>query len=283
MREIFRRAAVLGWTGYQIAAWLNRHGIPAAKGGKWESPVVRRMLYNPCYVGRARFAQGKEHETDIAVEAILTGEQAAWFDTAQVARAKNRETKVGRPAQYFDLQSLLFCGRCGRRLTGRRVTRHYRAYQCRHITFHPYKRLCLAPQVQCDALDKSFWTALITRLRDTETVLAMVLDYQMRQAESLPQLGPSTEKRLAKLKRDEIAARRVLGDGDLISMWDDSKKRLLAIRRREIATLERGLEKAAKVAPMVSRAVVEEFSTALADALTWTDHKDRRGVNSSAP
>jgi hypothetical protein len=248
VREIFRRAAVLGWTGYRIANWLNAEGIRSATGREWSPSVVRHLLYNPCYIGRARFATGAAHECSIAVPAILTGEQAAWWDIVQVNRAKNKEIRVGRPPTHFLLNSLIFCGRCGRRLCGRRHSgQDRRAYQCSYKDHHRQsKRLCLAPQIRCDVLDNVFWRMLIARLRVADTVMRMFEDYLRKQAENQPKLGASPEKRLAKLKRDEEATELNLNDGDLLKDRERNKKRLLALRAK-IATLEREMERSAKV------------------------------------
>jgi hypothetical protein len=274
VREIFRRAAVLGWTGYKIADWLNGQKIPSATGGEWSAPVVRCLFYNPCYVGRARFAKDKAHECSVAVPAILTGEQAAWWDTVQVNRARNKE-RAGRPATHCDLSKRLFCGRCQHKMYGRRRNRRQRAYCCSHIDQYTHKRLCLAPQILCDLLDKAHWRTLTTRLRVADTVLSMFEDYRRKQAENQPKLGASDEKQLAKLERDEEATMMSLNDGDLTKFRDKIKKRLLEIQA-EIAILKRKKERSAKVTPMPSRDSVEEYCAALADALDW-DREDRLG------
>jgi hypothetical protein len=118
------------------------------------------------------------------------------------------------------------------------------------------------------------WRALITRLRVADTVLSMFEDYRRKHAENQPKVGASPEKRLAKLERDEQATELNLNDGDLLADREKNKK-LLALRA-EKAVVKREIEQAAKIAPMPSRAAVEEYCAALADALDW-DRADRLG------
>jgi hypothetical protein len=277
IREMYRRAAVLGWTGYRIAQWFNQEEILSARGGQWTAAVVRQTLRNGCYIGEARFARGKAHETTIAVPAILaTPDQRAWWDVVQVARAKNREARSGRPSSNYLFQRLIFCRRCNKRLTGRRKGRRYRAYQCSHLDRVTSKRLCLAPQVSCETVDGAIWAALIERLSDPKTISGMLRDYRDEQKAAQP-VGPSQADRLAKLKRDELALKRVLGDGDLISMWDENKKRLLAAQV-EMAALERELIRAAKVFRMPAEPTIRSFAHDVAEIGGSTDYAERRGL-----
>jgi hypothetical protein len=277
VRECYRRAAVLGWTGYRIAQWLNQEKIPSATGKQWVAAVVRQTLNNPAYIGKARFARGKAHEQSITVPAILVGEQVEWWDRVQATRAKNREALSGRPSPNYLFQNLSYCRRCSHRLTGRRGGHDRRAYECSHFDLVACKRLCLAPQISCETLDNAVWAALIARLSDPEMIAEMLRDYRDRQQKAVEPVGPSQADRLAKLRRDESAAKRILADGDLLDMWEASKKRLLVIQV-EIATLERELARLAKVLPMPAEPTIRSFARDVAEVGSSRDYAERRGL-----
>jgi len=283
VRKIFSLAA-MGYTGYRIAFWLNKLGefaeregarIPSATGKFWNDGTVRQLMRNSSYIGEGRYAHRSDHAVVIPVPAILKTEQErAWWDAAQMARATNLEKRSGRPSSAYLLQSLIYCGRCGGRLTGIRESGNRRSYGCfaRNRTHH--KRICFNPQIPCAKLDEAIYGALLTQLGTRATIEKILKSYR-DQLNASTGLGASRSDRLAKLKRDEQALNRKLSDGDLLHLWEQTKRELLGVRS-EIATIEREASKAANVFVMPNSRAVDIFLKVVEAARHWTEYRDRR-------
>lgn len=289
--EIFRLSAIEGKSAYYIAAWLNERGVKTSRGGLWHGTVVNKILRNPCYIGQARYTHGKEQqrrnrklgihtaviECNITVPAILTGEQVAWFNKAQITAIRNKD-KRGRPSkEHYLLQSLIYCGVCGKRMTGHRYSRDRRVYHCCNIGRFTHQRICKAPQIQSSILDDSFWNGLLEDAGNPDVVAQRVREFNELQTKTAPAKGHSPAERLAKLKREITNAERILNDAELPDMWEGAKKRKLNAQA-EIAVIEREQATAKTVFHDPPRLSIERFSTEVRSAKDWTDHKDKRGL-----
>ena len=290
VRIIFRMAAE-GKSGYYIADWLNANGYRTNRGNQWHAPVVRKILRNRAYIGLAKYTHNAEEarrdkkngvhtdviECEITCDAILTGEQLAWFDKAQVNRVKNLE-KRGRPSlKNYLAQGLIYCGICGKRLTGRRRMKKHRIYHCSHIDPYTHKRLCAARQVPSDKLDDSLWNGILDRVGDADKVEVRIRRSSEQQAMATPLVRPSPAERLEKLKRQIAAAERILRDTEISDMWDRAKKDKLQAQA-EIAVIEREQASAKAIFHRPPRLSIEQFCAEVREARGWTEHKDKRGL-----
>jgi len=295
VREIFRRAAQLNWSGYRIAQWLNQEtDILAPRAGKvykrrdgtevksstgWQSPVVRNMFRNRAYIGEARFRLKTGESIAIQTEPILkTPAERHWWDQTQVSLSKWKEFRAGRPASTFLLQHLLFCSRCQTRACGRRAGGNRRIYRCLHIDRSKYgaeRLICTAPQIECRLLDDLVYNTILDGLNSRAAVLALVEAH--RKAVS-GKRAPGTDKTqvLARLRATVELLKINLNDPDLVKYRDENKRKLFDAES-EIATVEHKMEAPREVFEMPSMKAVDLFLKIIADAREWTDFKDRRG------
>ncbi len=165
--RIFKRLVVSKHCPNQIAADLNRDGIPSPRGKRWYSSKIRDILKNPAYRGDLTFGRrqqgtffvlGKDGTTILDAKKgkmkrqYKLGEPAiriekAWppivpvklWDAAQKRLAEITErrfrgpNRVGDPV--FPLFGVLYCDHCGMKLNGCRpgsykegTKRNYRIY-----------------------------------------------------------------------------------------------------------------------------------------------------------
>lgn len=144
VRRIFAEAAG-GATLFEVVRGLNRDGVPAARGGTWHRSVMRGILRNAAYIGRAtygkkrsRFDEGRvgrktprsvtetyrraSYQVPAPPDEVITipcpplVEQEVW-QAVQSQLDRNRHTQSGRKSRQHLLTGLLLCPDCGRRLT----------------------------------------------------------------------------------------------------------------------------------------------------------------------
>lgn len=132
-----------------IATKLNRRGIPAAKGGKWQSSSVNAILRNPVYIGKIVATKRRKavdvlqsrilnrrvktwqtrHKDDWVVvdgghEALIDIER--WNAVQQMLDTKKQNKAVKRSTGNL-LAGLMRCGECG----GAMCVRTSRTSQCK--------------------------------------------------------------------------------------------------------------------------------------------------------
>ena len=284
IRKMFELAG-LGYTGFKISKWLNKLGefadregvrIPSPRGGMWSDSVVRQTMKNPAYIGEARYAAKSDHAVVVKVPAILaTEEQRAWWDAAAAARATNLERRSGRPSPNYLFQSLIYCSRCGGRMTGIRESSNRRYYGCFARNRMTHERKCPARQIRVEKLEQAVYGAILARLA-TRATIERILEAHREELNASRGVGAQKEERLAKLKRDEALHKLKLDDGDLIHLYKENKAKLLGVQA-EIAVIERELARAGTIFVMPSSRAVAEFLKVIEDAKDWTEYEHRRG------
>src|SRR5206468_12078256 len=114
-----KRAA--GWGHAKIGRWLGEQGHPRTESG------VKSMIWNPCYIGQARYGSLTK---DDAHEAIVS--KSLWKKCQD--KKQRPSARTGRLTEKFLLQGLALCGSCGRTMYlggGNRPADH-EYYYCRH-------------------------------------------------------------------------------------------------------------------------------------------------------
>lgn len=124
-----------GWGQLKISKWLNKEGIPAKRGGKWNTNSIKTILTNPVYLGISiynattlvRDSQGKrkrvvrpEEEWIIREgthEPLITREE---FEKIQdiIKERKEKDTKEWSCEKKYLLSGLLFCDVCKGKIFG---------------------------------------------------------------------------------------------------------------------------------------------------------------------
>ena len=77
VREMYRMYNELGWGCVRIARELNRRGVAAKRGGKWEARTVHRILCNSLYCGV--LANHKSEIEDFIEGSIKRLDSSQWY------------------------------------------------------------------------------------------------------------------------------------------------------------------------------------------------------------
>lgn len=134
-----------GVGGYSIAETLNKEHVPAPKGKRWKRDSLPRMLGNVHYIGKVKMNHRKSVRKIIDGEVVISRpvsddymieeglhpaiiDQELW-DKVQAKRGKIPRNKNAHNL-FNPLAGLLFCGRCGRAIVGRRYQKTPPRFLC---------------------------------------------------------------------------------------------------------------------------------------------------------
>lgn len=95
VRDMYRMYTELGWGCGKIARELDRRGIAAKRGGKWEARTVHRILCNSLYCGE--LANHKSEIDDFIEGSIKRFDSSQWYrhsrpDLAIISRETYEKT-----------------------------------------------------------------------------------------------------------------------------------------------------------------------------------------------
>jgi DNA invertase Pin-like site-specific DNA recombinase len=202
-REVVRRIFKLSAQGMNdnaIAFLLNDEGEPSPAGSKWSRKTVGSVLGQSAYIGDFVWA-GKKMGlvTHFACEPVLLGDDARLYAIAQT-RAERNKQQVGAPTRNHQLQKLVWCKLCGRRMCGRRQSRAYRYYKCMRLDKGRRHRICASPQIKGEWLEDSAWNDLCDHYGDAGTLQTALNDYHT-------QLAGRRAPRAPKANLDKLRAR----------------------------------------------------------------------------
>lgn len=170
-----------------IATMLNERGLKTQNGARWAQFTVGYILRNPVYTGRLAFKKVKPQGTrkprtpeamvlsDVVNEPIVDDET---FEKAQALMKHRKVGKVRTRGNIYPLSGVLFCGKCGGRMSGKCYTddrshpsrkRYY--YGCQNRFRLKTCDRALAPQAQVERAFLHATRALSDR-KTLETMLA---------------------------------------------------------------------------------------------------------------
>jgi DNA invertase Pin-like site-specific DNA recombinase len=289
VRRIYREY-VAGRSPKAIVTDLNREGIPAPRGGKWNASTLNGnrqrangILSNSLYVGRLRFdrqkfvkdpktgkrqarpnAQGEWVEQEIPELRIIDDDL---WQAAQAMRATNtRRATFGRNARRPKrvLSGLLRCGMCGESYIV--VTKDHVACSGRQN-----KGVCdNARTMRMAEIEQRVLTALQTHLLSPELAEAAVEAYRLEREQRDKQTAKGRRALERELADTKGALERVLdmvckGIGEQAELGQRMKD--LAARKREIeAVLSSAKQTVVTIHPQAAqryRAKVAEIQEAL--------------------
>jgi DNA invertase Pin-like site-specific DNA recombinase len=295
VRLIFDRYAG-GLSLRNLAALLNREGVPTPRGRPWTLSTVQKVLVNVAYAGTYRFRPGRKAKYNHPEEGgeivpgpgsrnghLITRENnhpaiidRELFDRVQrLLKARKRFDPGRAPGPYF-LSHLLRCGDCGAGMVGVRHDR-WQGYVCGR--YHRTGRsVCHRNHIQEDRILpgivrtlQEFWT----RPGNVERVAAEVRR-QLSPAPADPGARKRMEKQLAALDgRIARGAKRLLAADDavyaeLAAQMAEAKRERERLRGELEALAAPAAVDAALVGRMVDRAV--GVLRGLADVIGSADH-----------
>ncbi len=261
-----------------MAQKLNMEGVPTLLGSRWHPLTIRRMIANSVYAGlgyygktqRVTTPDGKSHikeqpkscwvEIPGATPAIVSMET---YNNAQAAQgAKRRE--FAKPRKNL-LSGHIYCGSCGKRLTGSVQKQRYPYYYCRN-NWQRYGHTCTQRYVKAEALEAASWQALSEVLKNPKLVMSELLKNQSRSLPFIDEEEASLRKNIASLmgQQKRLVGLYALGEVDetfIIQETRSLKVRCAAAEHRlneiskqrlQLTNLHDDQSKVAEVCRMVS-------------------------------
>src|SRR5262249_37358446 len=255
IRRIFNEYAD-GMAPRQIAARLNREGVPSPRGGQWNASTIngnrrRRngILNNDLYTGRItynrqRFVKDPETGKRTArlnperqwvmreVPRLAIIEEALWGRVQAIKQRYSSRWGNQRQSKKRLLSGLLKCGRCGGGMTISRGDRYY-------CSSRREKSTCDAGRgIGAHELEERVLNGLRDILLDNEVLIDEFAAEFKREVTRIRKEGDVASRRLLKeLQQVERGIKRCLdfitgGDGDPSSVRDQLRR--LEARKREI-------------------------------------------------
>ncbi len=127
VRKIFH-LYLSGWSTIEIAAEINKAGIPTRDGlNSWSCATVKYILHNEKYIGDALLQKKYSTDTFPYQKKPNKGEKPQYyisdthppiierevFETVQALYKSKRPQIVGSPRLRYDFSQKVFCGNCG--------------------------------------------------------------------------------------------------------------------------------------------------------------------------
>ena len=256
--------AEIGSSLLGIATALNDEGFTTARGHRWGTSSIHKILQNEAYTGTLIWGQNaKDGLPPVRVEgafpAIVSREQ---FDRVrkQLQQKAPNVMHPRRAASSHMLSGLVKCRRCGGALVALGAkSGKYTYYVCGAITKRG-ARACSTPRLNCE----KFEARVIAEVRDHILTEANVRDLVRLVAEEMEEVESAARQKLDAVEKELGDVRR-----SVERLWravetSDMDVSEILPRLRQQQSRQDSLEQTADDA----RAVVEERRALLADAET---------------
>lgn len=252
VKRIFEEYAA-GKSAKEIYTELNNEGFHTSRGNRFNKSSIRRILQNEKYIGVYEYGEIRDEN---GIPPIV---DRALFEKVQEMVEKNHESPAAKKADGgFLLTSKLFCGECGKPMTGDSGTsktgKVYSYYTC----VGRRAKLCTKERAQKDWIEDVVVTKLAEIVNSDEMVNEIAdrfMDWQARQ--NTDDVASGLEQQLREVN-DAIKNNMDLIDSGFIT--DSVKSHLVELEGKR-AALEVGIakEKLAGSAPALERESVVWF------------------------
>ena len=292
VRQIYEWAAA-GVSQRDIARRLNERGVKPYRAQQWGKTSVGRLLGHEVYVGTALYNARKRNKTilrprpvaehiEIPVPPIINRQV---YEAVVVARATNKEMRVGRPSRSYMLTGLLRCS-CGSRMCGGSGS-----YRCTRRTNSDRRAKECKTQVSAAYLDDLIWNDGFLEIMTDEHRLRHVYNAAQDRIRAEWDTGAEQravlEDRIAKLvakekrlldlmveldaeDRAELKAKREAARAERIRLQAELKALVPATRMPDIDKWVRWMSKLVKGKKTVleRRAILQQAG----EEVTWDGH-----------
>lgn len=176
--------SIKGLSNWKIVEYLKEHNCPTGrKGSKWHTPVVSKILNNPCYadgffyINREKFNKetGKYEEKpkEEWIKCTLPGGSVIPKDVFQRLQKsiESRRLTGARPPKEYLLSGFLRCGVCGAPLvaTKNQQKRYYWCYN--RAAKSKGRKGCKLPCIDADMVEGVIWNRLKWYLTEPKEAL----------------------------------------------------------------------------------------------------------------
>lgn len=262
VRDIFAKR-VSGMRPGEIAREMNANGVPPIRGDMWINTSVEWILLNDMY-------RGVYHYGDIVVEGGVPAiiDEKTW--SAVAATMHRGETVCNRKRlRLYILTGPLYCGRCGRPMTG--CSGKY--YRCSHR--ESAATPCETGSVRADELEDLVVSVTVDQLLAPDTVSWIADRVVELQAREEPGRGRELKEELAKTETglDNIVKAVEAG------AWSPTLQARLATLESERVRILQEIEDDAKEHPHLDRDLIIFYLEQFRDGAVGTPEERERLVS----
>ena len=245
-----------GKSGAKIASELQAEGIPAARGGKWQSSVIIGMIRNEAYIGVAVFQ--KTYKDDQFNSRVNYGEKGMYrieghhepIVSEEVFRAANfavdnnaREKGITKSRKYtkrYALSGKVFCGECSGKCKRKKIYGEV-WYGC--DTHVKDKKKCRQLPVRADMVEAAFVNMMNKLIYGRDAVL-LPMSGRLLGGGNTEVLGrlESLNTELAMVAERRQAADKFFAKGLLDAAVYREELDALAQKEKEINAARNGIE-----------------------------------------
>lgn len=238
VREIFRRVAA-GEMYADIARDLNDRGIKTSKGAAWNKNSFRAMLQNVRYTGTYLT---KYNIVENAIPQIITKEM---FYQVQSLLPDRKPVRRRTENGYYTLSGRLFCGSCGKPMTGVSGTSRNGSLCYYYACAGHREHTCSQGNVRRDNLEEQIASALWDDVLSDDCIEWMAHETAARQRKDFPREDMDlVQSELDQVKKEKANVLRAIAAG---IFTDGTRDLLLSLERRE-ADLSACISSASSVA-----------------------------------
>lgn len=167
VNDLFAMIAA-GKSLWSVAQLLQDNRVPTKGGKNWHPLTIKRMVTNPAYTGATYFSGILLPD---ATPPIIPQEL---FDRAQAA-LKLPKSRPGKCLNTYLLKGHIFCGKCGKHMTGTCLSKRYLYYRCQNTYPDINRRVkCQAPYVKAAWIEAEIWDAIKKALAHPDKLLAEI-------------------------------------------------------------------------------------------------------------
>jgi len=231
VRRIFEEYAS-GISAKEICRRLNDEGYKTIRGGRFNKNSVGNVIKNEKYTGTYIF---KDIRVENAIPAIV---DKKLFDKCQAIREKHHRAAAADRDTHFILTGKIFCGHCGRPMTGdggtSRTGRRYYYYTCNGKR----QQKCEKKRARQEWIEKLVIDKLIELIHSDEFMNEVsdgCLEYQDKEKDTSELFGLETRK-----KENEKAIQNVMAAIEAGIITPTTKSRLTELEA-EGARIERAI------------------------------------------
>jgi len=241
VEAIFDKIAHKGYTLYRVALELNTALIPSAKGGRWSTHTIHRLVNNTSYKGETyafkyRVVEPKQPRKEMRRYSKTTHvfrDRTEWielpgftppivssetFGAAQKQMGINRQkSSRNRKHDYLLTNGRLRCGICGRSMVGsskKKPNGDWLFYRCICNIKSEYYQPCPQRSIAANRVESAVWSEISNVLKNPDLILG---ELKRQHEENNPIACQAEEilvsKNIRSLKDEEKRYLRKYGQG----------------------------------------------------------------------
>jgi len=245
----------------KIAKILNERKIPTKSNGTtWSPSSIKRILTNPTYIGKVRYAttdKNRYFEAEGQHEALISNE--IFYLAQEKAKNTSNISSTKRPKEDNYFCGILVCGQCGGKFTthhnsyklsGSEEKLYKSGYRCNNKKYYNNTIACKSPAISHPKMEQAF-VEYINKINDiTATEDVEIKDDNTEKERELQKYIFDCEKNLNIFKTTK---KKIMEQYVNQEISFEEYKNLLSIANEKYQALEKELQRAKAEMPTLKK------------------------------